>query len=397
MGHLTSNNRNIIIELMNQIKRTIQPIVESILSQGQVAIVYGARQVGKTTLAKQVAEASGRRWLYLNCDDPTVVTSVTSKSAVELKAYLGDSELVIIDEAQRVENIGITVKLIHDTYPEIHLLVTGSSSLDLANKITEPLTGRSVEVILYPFSVEEVSANNTQILPNANVMMIRGGYPGMWQLSAESAYTRLSNIATNYLYRDAFSPNVIYDQTIVNDLLRLLAHQIGNEVNYSELGRKLGVTNDTVRRYVDLLEKAFIIFRRNQYRRNQRAEIGKLRKVYFTDLGIRNALIDDFSPLEHRDDVGALWENFCIIERMKYLQSTNRRIRSFYWRNSDKREIDLVEEEGNNVRGIELKYGVKKPKLPIDFSRAYPDAEFLVVNPDNFQSILLSSSQQKLL
>lgn len=381
---------------MNPIPRTIQPTVESILCQGQVAIVYGARQVGKTTLAKQIAHASKKKWLYLNCDDPTVVTSLTSKSAVELKAYLGDSQLVIIDEAQRVENIGITLKLIHDTYPGIQLLVTGSSSLDLANKITEPLTGRSVEVILYPLSVEEVSANNTQIMPNANVMMIRGGYPGMWQLSAESAYMRLSNIATNYLYRDAFSPNVIYDQTIVNDLLRLLAHQIGNEVNYSELSRKLGVTNDTVRRYVDLLEKAFIIFRRNQYRRNQRAEIGRLRKVYFTDLGIRNALIDDFSPLEHRDDMGALWENFCIVERLKYLQSTGRRVRSYYWRNNDKREIDLVEEEGTSVRGVELKYGTKAPKVPIDFSRDYPGAEFLVVNPSNFQSTILTSPQQQL-
>lgn len=394
---MTSDNRIYYTVYMKRIARSIQPIVESILQEGMVAIVYGARQVGKTTLARQVAEASGKRSLYLNCDDPTVVTSLTSKSSIELKAYLGNSQLVVIDEAQRVENIGITLKLIHDTYPHIDLLVTGSSSLDLANKITEPLTGRSVEIILYPLSVQEVSANTTETIPNANVMMLRGGYPGMWQLSAESAYKRLSNIAMNYLYRDAFSPNVIYDQTIINDLLRLLAHQIGNEVNYSELGRKLGITNDTVRRYVDLLEKAFIIFRRNQYRRNQRAEVGRLRKVYFTDLGIRNALIDDFSPLEHRDDVGMLWENFCVIERVKYIQTTGRRVRSYYWRNSDKREIDLVEEEGTAVRGIELKYGTKKPKLPIDFSRAYPDASYSIVSPNNFSSTLMTSLQQKLL
>lgn len=379
---------------MSKITRTIQPKVESILRQGQVAIVYGARQVGKTTLAKQIAEASQKRWLYLNCDDPVTVTSLTDKSAIELKAYLGDSQLVIIDEAQRVENIGITLKLIHDTYPEIELLVTGSSSLDLANKITEPLTGRSVEISLYPLSVGEVSANNTEVIPKANVMMVRGGYPGMWHLSAEDAYTQLSNIANNYLYRDAFSPNVVYDQTIINDLLRLLAHQVGNEVNYSELGRKIGVTSDTVRRYIDLLEKAFIIFRRNQYRRNQRAEIGKLRKVYFTDLGIRNALIDDFRPLEHRDDIGALWENFCIIERLKFLQSTNKRVSSYYWRNNDKREIDLIEQESGEVRAIELKYGSKKPTVPIDFQRDYPQASFITVNPENLQSTLLSSTFQ---
>lgn len=379
---------------MSKITRTIQPKVESILRQGQVAIVYGARQVGKTTLAKQIAEASQKRWLYLNCDDPVTVTSLTDKSAIELKAYLGDSQLVIIDEAQRVENIGITLKLIHDTYPEIELLVTGSSSLDLANKITEPLTGRSVEISLYPLSVGEVSANNTEVIPKANVMMVRGGYPGMWHLSAEDAYTQLSNIANNYLYRDAFSPNVVYDQTIINDLLRLLAHQVGNEVNYSELGRKIGVTSDTVRRYIDLLEKAFIIFRRNQYRRNQRAEIGKLRKVYFTDLGIRNALIDDFRPLEHRDDIGALWENFCIIERLKFLQSTNKRVSSYYWRNNDKREIDLIEQESGEVRAIELKYGSKKPTVPIDFQRDYPQASFITVNPESLQSTLLSSTFQ---
>ena len=379
---------------MSKITRTIQPKVESILRQGQVAIVYGARQVGKTTLAKQIAEASQKRWLYLNCDDPVTVTSLTDKSAIELKAYLGDSQLVIIDEAQRVENIGITLKLIHDTYPEIELLVTGSSSLDLANKITEPLTGRSVEISLYPLSVGEVSANNTEVIPKANVMMVRGGYPGMWHLSAEDAYSRLSHIANNYLYRDAFSPNVVYDQTIINDLLRLLAHQVGNEVNYSELGRKIGVTSDTVRRYIDLLEKAFIIFRRNQYRRNQRAEIGKLRKVYFTDLGIRNALIDDFRPLEHRDDIGALWENFCIVERLKFLQSTNKRVSSYYWRNNDKREIDLIEQESGEVRAIELKYGSKKPTVPIDFQRDYPQASFITVNPENLQSTLLSSTFQ---
>lgn len=377
------------------ITRSIQPIVEDILNKGLVAIVYGARQVGKTTLAKQIAEKYPSN-LYLNCDDPTVVASLTSKSAIELKAYLGNAELVIIDEAQRIGNIGISLKLIHDTYPSIRLLVTGSSSLDLANKITEPLTGRSVEVVLYPLSVQEVSANSTELAPNANVLMLRGGYPGIWPLTAEDAYTRLSNVATNYLYRDAFSPRVVYDQTIVNDLLRLLAYQIGNEVNYSELGRKMGITNDTVKRYIDLLEKAFIIFRRTQYRRNQRAEVGKLRKVYFVDLGIRNALIDDFKPFDFRDDLGALWENFCIVERLKYTQSQQRRIRSYYWRNNDKREINLIEEEGSSLRAIECKLGDKKPRQPIDFQRNYPGSEYTVVNPSNFAVKLFSASQQGL-
>lgn len=378
------------------IVRKIQQQVISTLNQGLVSIVYGARQVGKTTLAKQIAK-NYKKPLYLNCDDPTVVSSLTEKSAIELRSYIGDSDLVVIDEAQRVENIGISIKLIHDTYPEIKLLVTGSSSLDLSNKITEPLTGRSIETILYPLSVEEVSVNPTELTANANIIMVRGGYPGMWKLSAEAAFDRLSNIATNYLYKDAFSPKVIYDQTIINNLLRLLAYQVGNEVNYSELGRKLSINDETVKRYIDLLEKAFIIFRRNQYRRNQRAEIGKLRKIYFTDLGIRNALLNDFKPLELRNDVGALWENFCVIERLKFIQSQNMRVQSFYWRNSDKREVDIIEEEGGVLRAFECKYSPKKqPKPPIDFTRNYPNASFSVISPNNFTESLLSESQYKL-
>lgn len=378
------------------IVRKIQQQVISTLNQGLVSIVYGARQVGKTTLAKQIAK-NYKKPLYLNCDDPTVVSSLTEKSAIELRSYIGDSDLVVIDEAQRVENIGISIKLIHDTYPEIKLLVTGSSSLDLSNKITEPLTGRSIETILYPLSVEEVSVNPTELTANANIIMVRGGYPGMWKLSAEAAFDRLSNIATNYLYKDAFSPKVIYDQTIINNLLRLLAYQVGNEVNYSELGRKLSINDETVKRYIDLLEKAFIIFRRNQYRRNQRAEIGKLRKIYFTDLGIRNALLNDFKPLELRNDVGALWENFCVIERLKFIQSQNMRVQSFYWRNSDKREVDIIEEEGGVLRAFECKYSPKKqPKPPIDFTRNYPNASFSVISPNNFTESLLSGSQYKL-
>lgn len=376
--------------------RHLQPTIQSILDSGLIAILYGARQVGKTTLAKQVAE-SYQRPLYLNCDDPTVVTSLTQKSAIELRAYLGDADLVIVDEAQRVENISISLKLIHDTYPDIRLLITGSSSLDLSNKITEPLTGRSVEVPLYPLGLREVSQTPAEYLAYANIMMLRGGYPGMWHLSADEAYSRLSNIATNYLYRDAFSPRVVYDQTIMNDLLRLLAYQVGSEVNYSELGRSLGISNDTVKRYVDLLEKAFIIFRRNQYRRNQRAEVGRLRKVYFTDLGIRNALIDDFKPLELRDDTGALWENFCIIERLKHLQATHRRVRSFYWRGDGGAEIDIIEEEAGGVRAIECKYGSKQPRLPAEFSRRYPEASFAVLSPDTLLSELFDTPQQPLL
>jgi predicted AAA+ superfamily ATPase len=346
--------------------------------------------VGKTTLAKEIAKQY-KKALYLNCDDPTVVIAITNKSALELKAYIGNADLVIIDEGQRVENIGITIKLIHDTYPEVKLLVTGSSSLDLANKIAEPLTGRSEEVILYPLSIGEISDNKLEMDSNWRIMLDRGGYPAMWQLSAQEAHARLSSIANNYVYRDAFGPQVMFDQTVINDLLRLLAYQIGQEVSYGELAAKLSVSKETVMRYIDLLEKAFIVLRRNQYRRNQRVEVGRLRKVYFTDLGIRNAIIENFRPFEMRDDVGALWENFCVIERLKYLQSKERRVRSFYWRNNDQQEVDIVEEEGDILRSYECK--LKNGKIvrpPLGFKRAYETADFKVVNPASFAEEMLS-------
>lgn len=366
------------------IERLEQKHTEKALDNNLVAILYGARQVGKTTLAKELAK-SFINPLYLNCDDPNVVISLTNKSATELKSYIGNADLVIIDEGQRVENIGITIKLIHDTYPAVKLLVTGSSSLDLANKISEPLTGRSQEILLYPFSVSEVSNNRLEVDSNLRTMLDRGGYPAIWQLSAQEAHERLSNIANNYVYRDAFGPQVMFDQTVINDLLRLLAYQIGQEVSYGELAAKLSISKETVMRYIDLLEKAFIVLRRNQYRRNQRVEVGRLRKVYFTDLGIRNAIIENFKPLETRDDTGALWENFCVIERLKYLQAQGRRVRSYYWRNADQREIDIIEEESDLLRAYECKFSPKKDvRVPLAFSKMYPAQTFEIINPDSF-------------
>lgn len=372
------------------IKRHEQKQLEKVLTSGLVAILYGARQVGKTTLANETAKKYANP-LYLNCDDPNVVISLTNKSSIELKSYIGDADLVIIDEGQRVENIGITIKLIHDTYLMVKLLVTGSSSLDLANKISEPLTGRSEEILLYPLSIGEVSNKQLEMDANWRTMLDRGGYPAMWHLSAQDAHARLSSIANNYVYRDAFGPQVMFDQTVINDLLRLLAYQIGKEVSYGELAAKLAVSKETVMRYIDLLEKAFIVQRRGQYRRNQRVEVGRLRKVYFIDLGIRNAIIENFKPLETRDDTGVLWENFCVIERLKYLQAQNRRVRSYYWRNADQREIDIIEEEADVLRVYECKYNTKKAvRVPLAFSKMYPDHTFGIVNPDSFAQELLT-------
>lgn len=369
------------------IQRYLLKQVEAALADGKVAIVYGARRTGKTTLAKTLL-AAYPRGLYLNCDEPDVRQQLADKTSTALKALFGMAPLVVIDEAQRVPNIGLTAKLIHDTYPDIQLLLTGSSSLDLANTIKEPLTGRSRELTLYPLALTEVAPNSLEAGRLLEKCLVLGGYPGMWQLSQDQAANYLRDLANNYLYRDAFAANVVYDTTIINNLLQLLAYQIGNEVSYSELANHLEITKETVRRYIDLLEKAFIVFRVNQYRKNQRNEVGRLRKIYFYDLGVRNGLIDNFLPLARRDDIGKLWENYCMVERQKYLQQQSIWARHYFWRSYTRQEVDLVEEIGTDTTAYEFKYKLQKIKIPPAFARAYPDIPFKVVSALQFDRFL---------
>lgn len=370
-------------------KRYIEHQIIDSLSKRKVVILYGARQVGKTTLAKHIAKTY-ENTVYLNCDDPIVVKNLTNKSAIELKNLIGNAELVVIDEAQRVLNIGLSIKLIHDTYPHIKLLVTGSSSLDLANKTKEPLTGRSIELMLYPLSIEEISESNLEKQNNVSKMLIYGSYPEAWNSSAQDASYFLKSLANNYLYRDAFNPDTYFDQTIINNLLQLLSYQVGNEVSYNELSKRLEIDKNTVKKYIDLLEKAFIIFRVNQFRKNERTVIGKLRKIYFYDLGVRNGLIDAFNPPDLRSDIGALWENFCFIERIKKIHSQQQFVRNFYWRYKNNQEIDLIEVQNEKISAYEFKYNQnKKIKTPRIFAEMYPSAELQIINKDNvFDSFL---------
>ncbi len=368
--------------LLVMIIRYIEDQLIESLEGGFVTVLYGARQVGKTTLAKKML-ASAHNGLYLDCDDPSVVQRLQNQSLANLQAVVSNVDFVVIDEAQRVENIGITAKLIHDNIPGIKLLLTGSSSLDLANKIKEPLTGRSNEFILYPLRLKEVASNLIEADAKIEKLLIYGGYPGLWNLSAEQAAARARDIANRYLYRDAFALGTIYDQTVIDNLLRLLAHQVGNDVSYNELASHLEVSKETVMRYIDLLEKAFIVFRRPQYRKNKRTLIGRLRKVYFYDLGMRNALIDDFREIELRNDTGALWENFILLERLKLHQAQNTYVRNYYWRSRDRQEVDLIEEIGSTTRAFECKWK-KTAKIPGGFKTAYPEISFTTINKDNY-------------
>jgi len=370
------------------INRYIESQVTKSLNEGFVTILYGARQVGKTTLANKIL-AKAKNGLYLNCDDPAVLVRLHNQSLAGLHSVIGDADQIVIDEAQRVENIGLTAKLIHDQMADKKLLLTGSSSLDLANKVKEPLTGRSRELLLYPLSLKEVAKNIIEADGYMQRLLVHGGYPGLWSLNENEAAARAREIANRYLYRDAFALGTIYDQTVIDNLLRLLAHQVGSEVSYSELAGNLEVSKETVMRYIDLLEKAFIVFRLPQFRKNQRVQVGRLRKVYFYDLGMRNALIDDFNPLELRRDIGALWENFVLLERLKKNQADRRYTRSYYWRSRDKQEVDLVEESGGEFAAFECKWS-KQPRVPGGFIAAYPEIIVKGVTKDNYWGALYS-------
>lgn len=378
------------------IQRYLSQKIRDSLNKGEVVILYGARRTGKTTLARDILSGSANS-LYLNCDEPDIRQRLTNRTSTELKVLFGNAQLVVIDEAQRVENIGLTAKLVHDTFPEIRLLLTGSSSIDLVNTIKEPLTGRPVEYTLYPLAVTEVAGNSLEVGRLLEKSLVLGGYPQSWQMGHDDATAYLRNMVNNYLYRDAFAINTVYDTTIIDRLLRLLAYQVGNEVSYSEVAQHIEVGKETAMRYIDLLEKAFIIFRLNQYRKNQRSEVGRLRKVYFYDLGVRNGLIDNFLPLSHRNDVGALWENYAIVERKKYLQKNDVYARHYFWRSYTQQKVDLVEEIGVDTAAFEFKYkfNLKKEqltrrqlKVPSAFATDYPGVPFKVIDTASFDGFI---------
>lgn len=369
------------------IKRYLTTKIQTSLEQGNVVILYGARQTGKTTLVKTLVEAH-QGGLYLNCDEPDIRERLTNKTSTELKAFFGKAAFVVLDEAQRIKDAGLTAKLIHDTFPEIKLLLTGSSSIDLANTVKEPLTGRSKEYILYPLAATEVADNPLEVTRLLEKSLVLGRYPKAWPMSQDEAAAYLRDLVNNYLYRDAFGARTIFDSTVLDNLLRLLAFQVGNEMSYSEVGSHLGINKETAMRYIDLLEKAFIVFRLPQYRKNERNEVGRLRKVYFYDLGVRNGLVNNFLPLSHRNDVGALWENYCVVERKKYLQRSDTYARQYYWRSKTQQEIDWIEEIGTETAAYEFKFKDQKVKRPSVFTTDYPDVPFTVISKDQLSGFI---------
>lgn len=372
------------------IQRQLKNIILSKLFQKKALIIVGPRQVGKTTLLKEIISTSGKKTLYLNCDEPDMRELLESATSVQLKALIGNAELISIDEAQRVKNIGITLKLIVDNLPDKQLLVTGSSALELSNSINEPLTGRKFEYKLFPFSFQEL-ANTTDLLTEQRLLekrLIYGYYPDVVN-SPGNEREVLTNILSSYLYKDIFEFQDIRKPDVIEKLLQALALQVGNEVSFNELSQLLGIDNSTVQRYIYLLEKSFVIYHLHSFSRNIRNELKKSVKFYFYDNGIRNALIANFTPLDLRADVGSLWENFLITERYKQNSYNLNYANTYFWRTTQQQEIDYIEEKDGFLHCYEFKWNPKKKaRLSKTFSSAYPNSALELINRENYTNFI---------
>jgi len=374
------------------IKREIQNNIEKRLFRKKVIIIYGARRVGKTTLVREIQKKFQDTSLYLNCDEPDIREALTDKTSTELKSFIGPKQLVIIDEAQRVRNIGITLKLIVDNYPEIQIISTGSSSFELSNQTVEPLTGRKYEYFLYPFSISELKSiySNLEIDRLLEKIIIFGMYPEII-INGFDNERNLKEITKSYLYKDVLQYQNIRNPDILEKLLQALALQIGNEVSYNELSNSLGIDKKTVQSYISILEKAFVIFKLGPFSRNLRNEIKKLRKIYFIDTGIRNALINNLNPFALRNDTGVLWENFFITERIKNNSNNFLSKNIYFWRTHQKEEIDLIEESADSMSAYEFKWKNKKSireKAPKAFNDKYKNVNFRIIDRTNYQEFL---------
>jgi len=372
------------------ISRLINHPIASDFFQGKIIAILGPRQVGKTTLLSQFSFPK-EETLWLNCDNMDDSQTLTNRTTTELQQLVGQKRYVVIDEAQRVRNIGLTLKMMADIFrDQVQVVVTGSSSLELANQINEPATGRIYEYRLFPLSLAELSAHSSPREENRLLeqRLIYGCYPEV-VTHPDQAKRLLTTIANNYLYKDLLTYNGIRKPEVLGRLLQALAMQIGEQVSYNELSRLVGVDRATIETYIDLLEKCFVIFRLPSYSGNLRTELRHDRKVYFYDNGVRNAVISNFAPLELRTDAGALWENLMLSERIKHNAYRGSFAQLYFWRTQAQAEIDFLELEDGRMSAFEFKFNPKKtPKAPKSFSDTYPQATFEVITPDNYASFV---------
>jgi len=358
------------------------------LDSGKAIVVIGPRQVGKTTLIESIL--NDKNYLFLNGDDPKTRTLLNEPNTEQIRTILGKYKYVFIDEAQRIEGIGLTMKIITDRFKDIQLFTSGSSSFDLSSKINEPLTGRKWEYQLFPISWEEYEDHHDYITAEQNLenRLLYGFYPDVLNNIGDEINI-LRNLVNSYLYKDILSYAEIRKPEILEKLVQALALQVGNEVNYSELAQIISVDKNTITKYIDILQKGYIVFKLSSFSRNVRNEIKTNKKVYFYDNGIRNMVIGNFNPIDLRTDKGALWENFLISERIKQNEYKQSLARTYFWRTKQKQEVDFVEDNGGKIFGYEFKWNKKKyQKLPKTFTETY-NAESKVIDKSNFREFVI--------
>ncbi|MFT6716150.1 MAG: putative AAA+ superfamily ATPase [Saprospiraceae bacterium] len=382
-GHLS-----ILFVSLNQkmFTRLIEKVIKNKINSGKAIVLVGARQVGKTTLINSVL--NGNDFLFLDADDPTVRALLSSPNTEQIRSIIGNHKNIFLDEAQRISGIGLTLKIITDQFKDVQLFVSGSSSFDLGNEINEPLTGRKWEYELFPICWEEYE-NSIGFLKAEQQLenrLLYGFYPDVLNHQGQEKET-LKNLVNSYLYRDVLAFSDIRKPEVLEKLLQALALQMGSEVNYNELAQIVGINKITIQKYIEILEKSYVVFRLPSFSRNLRNEIKQNRKIYFYDNGVRNMVIGNFNPLNLRIDKGALWENFLVSERHKQNLYKETFAKMYFWRTKQQQEIDFVEEKEGGINAFEFKWANKKSKFPEKFLETY-QAEGTVVHRDNFREFI---------
>ena len=368
-------------------KRTLKDTIESKINKGKAIILVGPRQVGKTTLIKDII--NNKKHLFLDGDDPTVRNLLNNPNTEQIKSIIGANKIIFVDEAQRIEGIGLTLKIITDQFKDVQLFVSGSSSFDLSSALNEPLTGRKWEYELYPISWEEFEDKHDYLVAEQQLenRLLYGFYPDVLNNYGEEK-DLLKQLVNSYLYRDILVYSNIKKPEVLEKLVQALALQLGSEVNYNELAQIVGVDKNTVANYIDILEKGYVVFKLNSFSRNLRNEIKKNKKIYFYDNGVRNMVLGNFNPLNLRQDTGALWENFLIAERLKQNTYKSTNAKMYFWRTKQQQEVDLVEEHNGIITGFEFKWNAKKKlRLPKTFVKAY-NAKEVIIDRANFRKFV---------
>ena len=371
------------------IERELKAQVVKRIKPQKVMLIYGPRRVGQTLLLREIYNEFEGKKLLLNGESSDTVRMLSDRSISNYKHLFAEVSLLAIDEAQHIPEIGMKLKLMVDEIPGLAIVATGSSSFDLQNQAGEPLVGRSTRFMLTPFSIKEINKQQPtfQTITNIDQHLVYGFYPELISIDSGAEQARyLTEIVDSYLLRDILAIDGVKNAQKMHDLLRLVAYQVGSEVSTDELGKQLGVSRNTAERYLDLLQKVFVLYRLGGYSKNLRKEVVKSSKWYFQDNGIRNAVLNDFRPFADRssEERGALWENFIIGERMKRKHNNMAGTNLYFWRTYDQQEIDLIEEDGEIITAYEIKSGKKNPKIPKAFANAYPEAAYNIVNRDMF-------------